>query len=62
MAGLLAILLLVIPLWKICGRAGFHPALSLLVVIPFLGLIIVICVLAFADWPVSKRETSRGGE
>ena len=33
-------LLFVIPLWKICRRAGFHPAFSLFALVP-LGFFIV---------------------
>jgi len=34
------LILVVVPLWRICGRAGFSPALSLLALIPILGLVI----------------------
>ena len=43
--------LLVVPLWKICARAGFPPALSLLALVPWLGFLIVAAVLGFTDWP-----------
>ena len=36
--------------WRICQRAGFHPALALLVAIPGIGLIALLALLAFADW------------
>ncbi len=62
MGALLAIVLIVVPLWKICGRAGFHPALSLLAVIPFAGLLIVVGILAFTDWPASKGGTLMEGK
>ena len=52
--------LLIIPLWKICGRAGFNPALSLIAIIPFLGFVVVAGVLAFADWPSLKVRTNEG--
>lgn len=42
---------LVVPLWRIFGRAGFNPAWSLLVFLPWVGLLIVVLVLAFGDWP-----------
>lgn len=44
-------LLVVIPLWRVFGRAGLHPALSLLVFIPVFGFLIVLGVLAFTRWP-----------
>lgn len=56
--GLILLVLLIVPLWRICGRAGFSPALSLLVIIPVLGLVIVAAVLAFAEWPSLKNRQS----
>ena len=40
--------------WKIFSKAGFNGALSLLSLIPGIGLLIVICILAFGDWPALK--------
>jgi hypothetical protein len=53
----LSLLLVVLPFWFICKRAGFHGALSLLMLVP-LGNIILPFVLAFAEWPALK-ETGR---
>ncbi len=44
--------ILVIPFWFICKKAGFSPWLCLLNVIP-LGNLILIYVLAFAEWKVA---------
>jgi len=44
-------LLVLVPLWRVCGRAGFPSALSLLILVPGIGVLIVLCVLAFATWP-----------
>lgn len=52
--GLVVLILVVVPLWRICGRAGFNPALSLLAIIPVLGFLIVAAILAFAEWPASQ--------
>jgi len=41
----------VIPHWIIFKKAGFSPALSILVFIPFVGLI-VLYVVAFSPWKV----------
>jgi hypothetical protein len=58
--GLLAILpiivlvvlaIVIVPFWFICKKAGFSPWLSLLNIIPF-GNLVLIYVLAFADWKV----------
>lgn len=46
--------LLIVPLWRICMRAGFSGALSLLALIPWLGLLIVGTILSFAAWPQKK--------
>jgi hypothetical protein len=51
--------LVVVPLWRICGRAGFSPALSLLAIIPWLGFLVVAAVLGFADWPTLKNRQPR---
>jgi hypothetical protein len=45
----LGILIVLIPIWFICKKAGFSPWLSLLTLIP-LGGIILLYVLAFAEW------------
>jgi hypothetical protein len=47
-----------VPLWRICGRAGFSPALSLLAIIPWLGFLIVAAILGFAEWPSPKNRGS----
>lgn len=47
--------LFIVPLWRICGRAGFNPALSLMTLIPFLGNLIVSAVLGLAEWPPAKN-------
>ena len=51
---LVLVALFIVPLWKVCSRAGFNGALSLLALIPWLGLIIVGGVLSFAAWPQKK--------
>jgi len=40
----------IVPLWMIAKRAGLPPAISLLTVIPIIGLI-VMYYIAFAEWP-----------
>jgi hypothetical protein len=44
-------LLLLVPMWRIFRRAGFHPALSLLIFIPAAGVAAAALVLAFRRWP-----------
>ena len=47
----IAVVIVLIPTWFICKKAGFSPWLSLLTLIPFGGLILLY-VLAFAEWKV----------
>lgn len=49
-------IIIVVPLWKIFRKAGFNPALSLLVLIPFFGMLITTVILAFVTWPVIKSS------
>lgn len=56
---LLLMLLLIVPTWRICERAGFSGALSLLLLVPVVGLLVVMAVLAFSDWP--NGEAPRQG-
>jgi hypothetical protein len=51
----LAVLFLV-PLWKIFGKTGMSPWFSLFVLIPALGGLICILILAFARWPATSSE------
>lgn len=55
---LLYLLISVLPLllfWRIFSRAGFPGALSLLVLLPGIGVLAACLVLAVADWPVLRR-------
>jgi len=56
---LLVALVLIIPTWRICTRAGFSGALSLFHLVPVIGSFIVMAVLAFSPWPAG--EASPGG-
>jgi hypothetical protein len=44
--------IVILPFWFICKKAGFSPWLSLLNIVPF-GNIVLIYVLAFANWKVA---------
>jgi hypothetical protein len=48
---IVALAIVIVPFWFICKKAGFSPWLSLLNIVPFGGVILVY-VLAFADWKV----------
>jgi hypothetical protein len=43
-------LLMVLPFWKIFGRVGFPPWLSILMIVPVVNLITIYFV-AFSEWP-----------
>jgi hypothetical protein len=38
--------------WRICTKAGLEGALALLLLIPGIGRLILLCILAFSDWKV----------
>jgi hypothetical protein len=48
---LICVAIIIIPFWFICKKAGFSPWLSLLNLVP-LGNLILVYVLAFAEWKV----------
>ena len=52
--------LIIYPLWRIFRRAGLNAALSLMVFIPYVGLLIVILILAFSRWPTTVKYFSQG--
>jgi len=52
---LVIVLVMVGPYWKIFKKAGFAPALSLLMLVPMLNFIMLF-FLAFAEWPALKRS------
>ncbi len=51
------------PAWRMFGRAGFPPSVSLVVLIPGIGILVALAILAFADWPAHTRnfEQRQGG-
>lgn len=51
--------LFLFPAWRIFTRAGFAPATALTVLIPFIGPLVAMAILAFADWPAGA---GRGGD
>lgn len=55
LGAIIALVLIIVPLWRICTRAGFNGALSLLALIPWLGVVIVGAILSFANWPTKAN-------
>ena len=40
--------------WKIFSKAGYNGAMSLLLFVPIAN-IIVLCILAFGEWPIYRE-------
>ena len=59
MLHLLVALVLIIPTWRICTRAGFSGALSLFHLVPVIGSFIVMGMLAFSTWPAGEAAPRR---
>jgi hypothetical protein len=58
--GLLIVLNYAAPMWlswRALSRFGLSPWLSLLVVVPGVGILAVMAIVAFADLPVLRRAS-----
>ncbi len=51
---IIGVTLIIIPTWLICKKAGFSPWLSLLCLLPSVGMLIALYVLALAEWPSQR--------
>jgi len=51
-----------IPLWRICERAGLTPAIALLVLIPYVGIVLVALILAFSTWRSASVRIDQYGQ
>ena len=51
-------LILIIPTWRIFDRAGLNPFLSLVLLIPVAGFVLVLAMLAFTRWPSTEGGAS----
>ncbi len=40
--------------WRIFTKTGQNGALALLCLVPVVGMIIVLCILAFGEWPIHR--------
>lgn len=58
---LLAALLLAVPFWRICAKAGYTGWMGLLVLVPIVNLLLV-WFLALAPWPLERRAGARPPE
>ncbi len=48
-------ILMVLPFWRICKKAGYNGAFSLFILIPIANMIFLYW-LAFAKWPTENSE------
>lgn len=55
MSILFSAILFLFPFWKIYQRVGLNPPMALLVLIPFIGVMVALAVLAFSDWKINKE-------
>ena len=55
---LVAIVIVMVPCWFILKKAGFSPWLSLLCIVPSLGTLVLLYVLAFSEWRVVPAPTA----
>ena len=44
--------------WRIFSKVGYSGALGLLILVPF-GNLIVLCILAFSQWPIRRELDSK---
>lgn len=51
---LIVAVIIVVPVWKICKRAGYPGPLGLLILVPMLN-IALLYFIAFSDWPAKQN-------
>jgi hypothetical protein len=49
-----------VPAWVIFRRAGLKPAMSLIVLIPVIGPLFALVLLAFTPWPATEEGGGHG--
>lgn len=54
----IAIFIWVFPLWRIVGKAGYPPVLSLLAIVPLMALLL-LWWLALARWPLKDDRIKK---
>ena len=52
LVGLAVLAFILFLFWRIFSKAGLSGPLALLLLVPGIGSIIVLCILAFAEWKV----------
>ena len=54
-----ALVMVIFPIfcyWRIFSKAGYNGAMALLCLVPVVGMIIVLCILAFGEWPAQRNR------
>jgi hypothetical protein len=54
---LVLVIIVVVPFWRICTKAGYPGGLSLLIAIPLVNLVFLYFI-AFSQWPSQSRSAS----
>jgi hypothetical protein len=52
---IISVVFVLILYWRIFGKAGFSPALSLLMLLPLVN-VVMLYYLAFGEWPSLKQD------
>ena len=54
--GLLVVAFIVFLFWRVFTKAGMSGPLALLVLVPGIGWVIALCILAFSEWRVQPTS------
>jgi hypothetical protein len=60
LGALIVAILLLLPVWRICEKAGYPGIVALLVLIPGVNLVFLYW-LAFSDWPSLRKRDQVSG-
>ena len=55
---LIGLALIVYPTWRIIKRAGFNQIWAAALLIPGLGWLVILAMLAFSEWPINSERGS----
>ena len=53
LGALIFLALLIVPLWRIATKAGLSGPISLLAIIPWIGMLLALYIIAFSEWRVT---------
>ena len=58
---LVGLVIVIVPVWRICTRIGYSGWLSLLVAIPLVNLGLLYFI-AFSSWPLDNKVVDNSGQ